>query len=92
MSIREDDLAASAMGVNVVRYKITVFIISSGDRRRGWRVFMRIISTFIVPSKIHITPRRDSVSEPVVAGQTGDAAASGIIKTFLPSYFLLIRY
>ena len=29
MSIREDDLAASAMGVNVFRYKIMVFIISS---------------------------------------------------------------
>lgn len=29
MSIRDDDLASAAMGVNVVRYKIMVFIISS---------------------------------------------------------------
>lgn len=85
LSVREDELAASAMGVNTTRTKVTAFIIGAAFAGMAGALFAHY-EGFITPK--HFTMDKSFlILAMVVIGGTGSitgAALAGIVLTLIP--------
>jgi branched-chain amino acid transport system permease protein len=66
-SLREDQEAASAMGVNVVRYKVMIFVITSLIAGLGGAVFYHVIS-IVTPNTMEILQMSLVIAMAVIGG------------------------
>jgi len=85
LSVREDELAASAMGVNTTKTKVTAFIIGAAIAGMAGALFSHY-EGFITP-KHFFMDQSFLILAMVVIGGTGSitgAALSGIVLTLLP--------
>ncbi|MEO7453413.1 MAG: branched-chain amino acid ABC transporter permease, partial [Fimbriimonadales bacterium] len=85
LSVREDELAASAMGVNTTRTKVTAFILGAAFAGMAGALFSHY-EGFITP-KHFFMDQSFLILAMVVIGGTGSitgAALSGIVLTILP--------
>ncbi len=85
LSIREDEVAAEAMGINVPHYKVVAFVISSFFAGVAGALFAHY-QGFIDPQSFNFNRSVDVVIMVVIGGMgslTG-AILGGIIVTFLP--------
>jgi branched-chain amino acid transport system permease protein len=85
LSVREDELAASAMGVNTTKTKVTAFIIGAAFAGMAGALFSHY-EGFITP-KHFFMDQSFLILAMVVIGGTGSitgAALSGIVLTLLP--------
>lgn len=87
-AIREHEEAASAMGVNIVRYKIMAFVISSFFAGLGGGFFAHYVGT-LTPNSIMEIPRMGLVIAMSVIGgieSLAGAVAGAILVEFLQEY------
>ena len=85
LSVREDELAASAMGVNTTRTKVTAFILGAAFAGMAGALFSHY-EGFITPKNFFMD-QSFLILAMVVIGGTGSitgAALSGIVLTILP--------
>jgi branched-chain amino acid transport system permease protein len=85
LSVREDELAASAMGVNTTRTKVTAFILGAAFAGMAGALFSHY-EGFITPKQFFMD-QSFLILAMVVIGGTGSitgAALSGIVLTILP--------
>jgi branched-chain amino acid transport system permease protein len=85
LSVREDELAASAMGVNTTKTKVTAFILGAAFAGMAGALFSHY-EGFITP-KHFFMDQSFLILAMVVIGGTGSitgAALSGIVLTLLP--------
>ncbi|MGD2156460.1 MAG: branched-chain amino acid ABC transporter permease [Anaerolineales bacterium] len=80
-SIREDEVAAAAMGVHVVRYKIMAFVVTSMVAGLAGAVDHHIIG-FIAPSEL-IIPRMSLIIAMAVIGGTESLIAAALGAIFI---------
>jgi branched-chain amino acid transport system permease protein len=66
-SLREDQEAASAMGVNVVRYKVLIFVITSLIAGLAGAVFYHVIS-IVTPNTMEILQMSLVIAMAVIGG------------------------
>ncbi|MDQ2985317.1 MAG: branched-chain amino acid ABC transporter permease [Armatimonadota bacterium] len=85
LSVREDELAASAMGVNTTKTKVTAFILGAAFAGMAGALFSHY-EGFITPKNFFMD-QSFLILAMVVIGGTGSitgAALSGIVLTLLP--------
>jgi branched-chain amino acid transport system permease protein len=85
LSVREDELAASAMGVNTTRTKVTAFILGAAFAGMAGALFAHY-EGFITPKQFFMD-QSFLILAMVVIGGTGSitgAALAGIVLTILP--------
>ena len=85
MSVREDEIAAEAMGINTTKYKIMAFVIGSFLAGIAGGLFAHYIM-YIKPEQFNFLKSVDIVTYVVMGGMgslTGSALSTGIL-TILP--------
>lgn len=90
LSVRENEIAAEAMGINVARYKIVAFVISSFFAGVAGALYGHF-NTLIEPNSFNFNRSVEAVIMVVIGGMgsiTG-AVLGGIIVTLLPE---LLRF
>ncbi|MCM2282981.1 MAG: branched-chain amino acid ABC transporter permease, partial [Bdellovibrionaceae bacterium] len=88
-SVREDEIAAEAMGVNTTRMKVQAFVISSFFAGLGGAIFAAA-TKYLNPSTFQFTKSVDVIIMVVLGGMgslTGSVLAA-IVVTILPEFIL----
>ncbi len=91
-SIREDEQAAAAMGVNIVRYKIMAFVVSSAFAGVAGGFFAHYVGT-LTPNSIMELPRMGLIIAMAVIGgieSLAGAVSGALVVQFLQEYLRAI--
>ncbi len=86
LSIREDEIAAEAMGVNTTRYKVWAFVISSFFAGIGGGLFAHTVGVQLNPQELGFQKSFDIIIMVVLGGlgSISGATIAAVIVTILP--------
>ncbi|MFO0839687.1 MAG: branched-chain amino acid ABC transporter permease [Phycisphaerae bacterium] len=86
LSIREDEIAAEAMGVNTTRYKVWAFVIAAFFAGIGGGLFAHTVGVQLNPQELGFQKSFDIIIMVVLGGlgSISGAAIAAVIVTILP--------